>query len=162
LGVFILTAGRSDIRKAFVEMLRVPAVIAILIAIIFKLLAVQIPSPLYRSIDLLSAATITMMLLILGTQIGKSGLPVFLGPLLIVVIIRLILSPALAWLISPLFQIPELAKTTSIVEAGMPSAVVNSILALKFDTEPEFVTGAVLITTLISPFTLTLILTLLQ
>jgi predicted permease len=162
LGVFILTAGRSNLRQAFIEMLRVPAVIAIVLALAVKLLPVDIPSPLYRGIDLLSAATITVMLLVLGMQIGKTGLPVYLGPLSIVIFIRLILSPIIAWVLSPLFQIPDLARSTSIIEAGMPSAVLNSILALKFETEPEFVTGAVLITTVLSPLSLTLILSLLQ
>ncbi|MGD2162656.1 MAG: AEC family transporter [Anaerolineales bacterium] len=162
LGVFILTAGRSNVRKAFTEMLRVPAVMAIVLGLVVKLLPIEIPSPLYRGIDLLSAATITVMLLVLGMQIGRTGLPIYLGPLSIVILIRLILSPTLAWLLSPIFQIPDLARSTSIIEAGMPSAVVNSILALKFNTEPEFVTGAILITTLLSPISLTLILSLLQ
>ena len=161
LGVFILTAGRSNIRTALIELLRVPALYGILFALIFKWLPITLPSPIYRSMDLLAAATITVMLLVLGMQIGKSGLPVHPGPLAVVVVIRLILSPLLAWVIAPFFHLPELAKNASIIEAGMPSAVLTSILALKFDAEPEFVTGAVFLTTLLSPFTLTLLLTLL-
>lgn len=161
LGVFILTAGRSNLRRALIEMLRVPAIFGVLLGLAFKILPFGIPSPLYQAVDLLAVATITVMLVILGMQIGRSGLPVYAGPLAIVVIIRLVFSPVLTWMISPLFQLPELARSTSIVEAGMPSAVLTSILALKFDTEPEFVTGAVFITTLISPITLTLLLSLL-
>ena len=161
LGVFILTAGRSNIRTALIELLRVPALYGILFALIFKWLPITLPSPIYRSMDLLAAATITVMLLVLGMQIGKSGLPVHPGPLAVVVVIRLILSPLLAWVIAPFFHLPELAKNASIIEAGMPSAVLTSILALKFDAEPEFVTGVVFLTTLLSPFTLTLLLTLL-
>jgi predicted permease len=162
LGVFILTAGRSSLRHALLETLRVPAVFGILLGLAFKFLPFGVPSPFYRAVDLLGAATITVMLLVLGMQIGKSGLPVHVGPLLAVLLIRLAFSPLLTWLISPLFHLSELARSTSIVEAGMPSAVLTSILALKFDTEPEFVTGVVFITTLISPFTLTVILSLLQ
>jgi predicted permease len=44
----------------------------------------------------------------------------------------------------------------------MPSAVLTSILSLKFDVEPEFVTGAVFITTILSPISLTVLLSLLQ
>ena len=161
LGVFILTAGRSSLRQALIEMLRVPAVFAVFLGLLFKFLPFGIPSPLYQAVDLLAVATITVMLVILGMQIGKSGLPIHAGPLALVIFIRLVISPFLAWSISPFFHLPELARNTSIIEAGMPSAVLTSILALKFETEPEFVTGAVFITTLISPITLTIILSLL-
>jgi len=42
-----------------------------------------------------------------------------------------------------------------VLEAAMPVAVLTTILATEFDAEPTFVTTAVLVTTLISPFTLT-------
>jgi predicted permease len=161
LGVFILTAGRSSIRLALRELIRVPALYGILLALVFKWLPIDVPSPVYQAVDLLAVATITTMLLVLGMQISKSGLPIHLGPIAIIIVIRLIISPALTWLISPIFQLPELARNTSIIESGMPSAVLTSILALKFDTEPEFVTGAVFITTLLSPLSLTLLLAML-
>jgi len=41
------------------------------------------------------------------------------------------------------------------VLASMPVAVATTILALEFDTSPEFVTGAVFLSTLLSPLTLT-------
>jgi predicted permease len=37
----------------------------------------------------------------------------------------------------------------------MPTAVLNSILASQYDVEPEFVSSAILFTTLLSPLTLT-------
>jgi predicted permease len=37
----------------------------------------------------------------------------------------------------------------------MPVAVLTTVLALEFEVEPSFVTAAVLITTLLSPLTLT-------
>jgi predicted permease len=37
----------------------------------------------------------------------------------------------------------------------MPVAVLTTILATEFDAQPSFVTAAVLITTLLSPLTLT-------
>jgi predicted permease len=37
----------------------------------------------------------------------------------------------------------------------MPSAVIAIVLATEYDVEPAFVTSAVLVTTLLSPLTLT-------
>jgi hypothetical protein len=162
LGVFILNAGRSSIRRALIETVRVPALIGILLALIFKWLPFDVPDPAYRAIDLLAAATITVMLIVLGMQIGKSGLPEIAAPLAVVVLVRLLFSPALAWFLNTRLQLSDVARNTSIIEAGMPSAVLTSILSLKFDVEPEFVTGAVFITTILSPISLTVLLSLLQ
>lgn len=158
LGVFILSAGQASFKRAFAETLRVPALYGIGIALLFKLTGINVPEPIYRSIDLLAASTITVMLLIMGMQIAKSGLPVFNAALLIVLVIRLIVSPVIAGLISPAFQLPTLARNTAIIESGMPTAVVTGVLALKFDAEPDFIAGAIFITTLVSPLTLTLLL----
>jgi predicted permease len=41
------------------------------------------------------------------------------------------------------------------MEAAMPTAVLTTVIALEFDVEPDFVTGVVLATTLLSPLTVT-------
>jgi predicted permease len=61
-------------------------------------------------------------------------------------------------MILPLFGLPSLANQVAVVEAAMPTAVLNTIIATEYETEPGFVAGAVLVTTLISPLTLTPIL----
>jgi predicted permease len=43
----------------------------------------------------------------------------------------------------------------------MPTAVLTTVVAAEFDLEPEFVTGVVLATTVLSPLTVTPILALL-
>jgi predicted permease len=44
----------------------------------------------------------------------------------------------------------------------MPTAVVTTVLALEFDVEPSFVTNVVVVTTALSPLTLTLLIAFLQ
>ena len=44
----------------------------------------------------------------------------------------------------------------------MPVAVATTILALEFDLSPDFVTGAVFLSTILSPFTLTPLIAYLQ
>jgi hypothetical protein len=48
------------------------------------------------------------------------------------------------------------------IEASMPAAVVTTILALEYEIAPAFVTGVVFVSTLLSPFTVTLIIALLK
>jgi predicted permease len=49
-----------------------------------------------------------------------------------------------------------------VLQASMPTAVVTTILALEYTIDPSFVTGVVFLSTLLSPFTLTLLIAFLQ
>ena len=44
----------------------------------------------------------------------------------------------------------------------MPAAVVTTILAIEYDVAPWLVTGVVFVTTLLSPFTVTIVIALLK
>ena len=50
---------------------------------------------------------------------------------------------------------PGPALQAGVVLSSMPVAVVTIILALEFNLDPEFVTSAVFVSTLMSPLTLT-------
>jgi len=49
-----------------------------------------------------------------------------------------------------------------VLEASMPTAVITTILAVEYDLDPIFVTGIVVVTTLLSPLTLTPLIAYLQ
>jgi hypothetical protein len=95
------------------------------------------------------------MLLLLGMQLSGYGRRDHIGLLGIVAGLRLVVSPLIAWALTAAFRFPPAAVQAGILEAAMPSAVLNSILATQFDIEPEFVSSAILVTTLLSPLTLT-------
>jgi len=48
-------------------------------------------------------------------------------------------------------------RRACVLEASMPTAVTSVILALEFDVLPEFVTGAIFLSTVLSPLSLTLL-----
>ena len=154
-GVYIASAGRMDPLRAVKNLARVPAVYAILLSLILRALNISVPQAISRPIELLALAMIPMMLLVLGMQIGKAGPPKRLGLLSIVVALRLILSPIVAWFIANALRMPIIGMQAGVLESAMPTAVLASILALQYDSEPDFVTGAILVSTLLSPITLT-------
>lgn len=154
-GVYIASAGRMDPLRAVKNLARVPAVYAIFLALLLRALYIGIPQAISRPIELLAAAMIPMMLLVLGMQIGKAGPPKRIGLLSIVVALRLVLSPIIAWFMANALRMPMIGVQTGVLESAMPTAVLASILAIQYDSEPDFVTGAILVSTLLSPITLT-------
>jgi predicted permease len=101
------------------------------------------------------------MLVLLGMQLVNIHITGQVAPLIVTGGMRLLVAPAIAFGITRLFGMSGPAYQAVVVEAAMPVAVMTTILATEFDAEPSFVTTAVMITTLLSPFTLTPMLALL-
>jgi predicted permease len=72
--------------------------------------------------------------------------------------VRLLLSPILAVLIFTLLPADALTRRVLIIQSSGPTAVNAVILATKYDTHPEFVSSVILISTVLSVFTLSLLL----
>jgi predicted permease len=73
----------------------------------------------------------------------------------LVLAIRMLAAPILALGLGQVLQWQGDLLRASIIESSMPPAVTNALLATEFDTQPSFVTFAILAGTLVSPFTLT-------
>ncbi len=155
LGVYIAASGGGSALQALKGLAKVPAVYAIPLAIVFRTLDVALPTAIGKPIELLSVATIPILLLLLGMQIARAGIPRHRKMLSVSVAIKLLVAPAIALLISPLFGLEGLARDVGVLQSAMPTAVLTTIIAIEYDAEASFVTGAVLVTTLLSPFTLT-------
>lgn len=154
-GVYVANVGRRSPLEALKGLAKVPAVYAILLALLVRALPSELPLPIWRPIELLGSAAVPSMLLMLGMQIAEAGLPKARGLLFLATGIRLIAAPLVAWLISSPFSLERAGFQAGVLEAGMPSAVLTTIIAVEFDAEPDFVTSVVLATTIISPLTVT-------
>ena len=161
---FVICVGvaswvRSGGVTAVFSVFKTPALIALIPALVFNITDVEVPIFLSRLSGLLGQAMIPVMLITLGVQMGeipkiKINFNVFAAST-----VRLIGGPVLALLIVPYFGLEGLERSTGILQAAMPAAVLASIIALEYKLLPEFVTTTVLFSTLYSILTLTVILT---
>ena len=157
--VGVASWARSGGVTAVFSVFKTPALIALIPALVFNITDVEVPIFLSRLSGLLGQAMIPVMLITLGVQMGeipkiKISFNVFAAST-----VRLIGGPVLALLIVPYFGLEGLERSTGILQAAMPAAVLASIIALEYKLLPEFVTTTVLFSTLYSVLTLTVILT---
>jgi predicted permease len=160
-GTVIASMSSVSLPKAILNLLKLPLVYAVLLAFLFINTGWKIPLPLERATKLLSDASIPCMLLVLGLQLHKANLGLKKIQITLTSVIRLVVSPALAFLLLPLFGFNGPVGNTIVLQAGMPTAVMTTLLATEFDAEPAFATAAVFATTLLSPLTLTPLISLL-
>ena len=157
--VGVASWARNGGVTAVFSVFKTPALIALIPALVFNITDVEVPIFLSRLSGLLGQAMIPVMLITLGVQMGeipkiKINFNVFAAST-----VRLIGGPVLALLIVPYFGLEGLERSTGILQAAMPAAVLASIIALEYKLLPEFVTTTVLFSTLYSVLTLTVILT---
>jgi malate permease and related proteins len=157
LGVFIASAGRKSVWQAVRGIVRVPAMWGAVGAALIVSLGVSVPAALMRPIDLLGGAALPVMILVLGMQLERSVWPERPGLVVLAVVLTLVVTPAIAAGVAELLGLTGAARQAAILQAGMPSAVLTTILALEFDVAPTFVTACVMLSTLASPLTVTLL-----
>jgi predicted permease len=155
VGVMIASLGTSDLRKSLLNLFKIPAIYGVTLGIIILSMGWELPKPVGRTVGILADASIPCMLVLLGLQFHNIQWKGQKTPLALVSSIRLVVAPLLALAISSIFHIQGSALQAGIIETGMPSAVLTTVLAMEFDVEPSFVTAVVFVTTLLSPLTLT-------
>jgi malate permease and related proteins len=155
VGVFLAASGRRDVRRAIAGVVRVPAIYGVTAAAVVVATGLRLPLVVMRPISLLSDAALPMMMLVLGMQLERATLPERPKVVLVAVGLSLMVAPIVALGLAWVLGLTGTARQAGVVLASMPVAVVTTILALEFDAAPVFVTSAVFLSTLLSPFTLT-------
>lgn len=161
-GVYYAARGGSGVRMAIRSILGMPTTYAVICALLLKGFQVQLPSNLLNTVSIIADAAIPTVMLILGMQLANIKWGNFeWGSISFGVIIRLIVSPAIAYIITLVFPFDPLLAKVLIVLAAMPSAATMVMYAVQFESEPRLVSTITLITTLISIVTVTLLLAIL-
>ncbi len=163
LGVYVSSNGRSSVKDSLVNVLKTPPFLALLLTFLLKGLGItELPVPIARTTELLADASIPLMLILLGLQLGQFAKFDRLRLVFTGVSLRLLIAPILAVLFASVFGITGDARLAFIVQAGMPTAVVTIVLATEFQTDRDLALNLIMVSTIISPITLSILIYLLQ
>jgi malate permease and related proteins len=162
LAIVLAQGAGAPLGRALRNALRIPIFYALLLALVLKGLALHPPDFLLRPVELLGQAAIPLMLVLLGMQLARTQLVALPGFLALSTGMRLLLAPAIAWLLTAILGIEGLTRSVLILQTSTPAAVLPLLYALRFGTRPDLVAGAIFVTTLLSALSLTLLLYLLQ
>jgi malate permease and related proteins len=154
-GVLIVSLGQVNLMKGIVGLFKVPAIYAIVFALVFVRFGWTLPDPLARTVSLAAGGAIPAMLILLGLELSRVEWSRSLRALSIPVASRLIVGPLIGMGLAALFGLTGPARQAGITEAGMPTAVLTSILATEYMIEPQLVTAIIFVSTILSPLTLT-------
>ncbi len=164
VGITIASLGTNGtIKQAFVAPLKVPAIWAAAIALIINYNGWRLPAALEAVASTLAGASIPVMLVVLGLQVlERVAHTDGVRDVAVAVSLRLVGAPLAAWAATAAVGLNGITQRTLILTAGMPTAVMASVLAMQYQAKPAFVSRVVITSTLISIATLTVLVTILK
>jgi len=155
VGVLIASLGHLSFKQALLGLLKVPTIYAIILAVIFIRTGWSLPAPIQKSVQLAAGGAVPAMLILLGLELRKVEWTHNLRALSIPVVCRLLVGPVIGLAMAALFGLNSTARLAGITQAGMPSAVMTTILASEYKLDASLVTAIVFVSTLVSLLTLT-------
>jgi predicted permease len=155
VGVIVASLGHLDLKAALVGVLKVPAIYAIILALLFIRTGWTLPDWIQRTVALAADGAIPGMLVLLGLELANvewnrnlrvMGIPVFM---------RLVVGPLVGMGVAALFGLQGPAYQAGITESGTPTAVMTTILAAEYKLDSSLLTAVIFAGTILSPLTLT-------
>lgn len=162
LGVFIASSGSLPARHSLQNVLRVPAFYATAAAFLLRGLNVTLPPMIFNAVGVLKDAAIPAMLVLLGLQLSESVRLSRLALISTGVILKLLIGPLVGFGLALLFGLDSLGTTAFLLQASMPTAVMTLILAKEYRLDETLMTSLIMVTTLLSPLTLSVLILLLK
>lgn len=152
----------SSVKYALIRVIKMPVAYGALLGMIFQLLHVPLAESVMTSITMIGDSSIVVIMIILGMQLAMIQVrEIDLPKLSVSLIIKMVISPILAYFLVMPLPLPETYKTILIILAAMPSAANTTLQAVFFNTQPKLVSSATFISTILSLITLPIVLWLL-
>ncbi|MEI7845312.1 MAG: AEC family transporter [Chloroflexota bacterium] len=155
LGVLIASLGHLDLKHAFLGMFRIPTFYAVLLAAFMNHYAIEVPLPVDRTVSLVAGAGVPLMILLLGLELCQVRWTSNLKALGLSTSVRLLVGPLLGLFFTSALGITGAGRQSGIVEASMSAAVANTNLASEYNLDSSLVAATILVSTVLSPLTLT-------
>lgn len=162
VAAYLAAQAEAGAARALEALLRLPVTYAVAAGLLIDSLGIMLPPPIARATKLLADGALGVQLILVGVQLSEVRFSGAWRGIAFASAMRLVLAPALAWGTAPLLGLEGIARQTSILQASMPTAVSAAIWASEFAVTPALVSSVVVVTTLLSPLTITILLVLLR
>jgi predicted permease len=152
---YMMFGGKDTKAKTLKRVLLSPAIIAVYIGTIVFLFSIPIPSTIKGAIKAVGDTTMPLSMLIVGGVISTARLVTLFNDWKVYLssIVRLILMPALAFLIALLVGVPYLPAAVTVTALAMPAAANATIFSEMFGKDAVFASKCVAVSNLLSIIT---------
>jgi len=149
LSNYTIAQGIAAGGMRFGQIVRMPIVYAIALALTLVMTGTQLPVFAGRAVNLLGSIAVPLMLLSLGYSLASLTVS-SLRISLLLSLFRLLGGFAIGWAVAWMFGMTGVARGVLVVQSAMPAAVLNYLFAVRYGNQPEEVAGLVVLSTLVA------------
>jgi malate permease and related proteins len=133
-----------------------PVVPAVLVGMALRAAEIRLSAIVATPLELIGSTFPPLALFALGAQLAETGRGALkVGPMSLLLVLKLMLAPALTWGLAIALGICDDLTELYVVAAATPVGVLLALFCAEYDRQPRFVSGAVLISTMLSPIFVT-------
>jgi malonate transporter and related proteins len=163
VGITTMELLRADGRSA-IDTSRIVAsaifrnslMIGILLGFMVNLSGLALPAPLLGAIDLLARASLPVALFALGGLLTRYQLSKSLGEAGLISVMSLMVQPALTWLLAWQLQLPDTTTRAIVLMAAAAPGLNAYLFAAMYNRGQDIAASSVLLSTLLSVFTISI------
>ncbi len=147
------SVGKS-VSTFVLQMVKNPLLMSCVIGIALNLIGVQLPLFLNRSLEALGKASLPLILMSIGASLQVDRIKGAAPPSLIASLIKVVITPAIGFLIAGLFDLTVTEKMIAILYLACPTAGMSYIMAEVMGNDATLAGRIVALSTLLSAITL--------
>ena len=159
--VIIYTYGIARLRGSreggfrLKDILSAPLLATVAATLLF-LLRVPVPAAVRGILSSLSAATVPLSMLLVGSSLGNIKLAKALRDksMILLAAERFLLAPLITFFVMKLFGVDPMLRNIMVITAATPSAIIVTALSIQNGIDGEYSSEGILVTTLLSMITL--------
>ena len=160
LGILFILIFGGKYTSIIKRTLLFPPLWGIILGIIANILHLNLGYIPLNVLKYLSGAAIPLIMISLGLSLEVGDLKDYFGAASFVTLTRLIISPMIAILMVYILGLHGLEGTVTVVEAGMPSAMLSLVLAASYDLDINAAAACIFLSTVVSMITLPILISL--
>lgn len=155
IGLSLFKSNETKHKLSFIN----PGVIAVFIGFIIFIFSINLPYFIEQSINIVGGMTTPLSMLIIGGTISEMNFKEMFKAKSIYInsFIRLIVIPSIVFFTLKLFHIDKIVFGVCVLLISMPVAVTSPIFAKRYDGNTELASKSIFISTLLSIFTIPII-----
>jgi malate permease and related proteins len=156
-GVFFLILYGGSYRDIIKRSVLFPPLLAVICGVLANLLHISLVPVITSTLNYLSGAAIPLIMLSLGLSLEFKGIKEYFDAASFVSVLKLIISPLIAMVLVGLVGLSGLDRTVTIVEAGMPSAMLSMVLAINYQLDVKATAACIFMSTALSIISITVL-----
>ena len=156
VGVWMLAPPGNSRFAKLRTVFETPLIPSILLGLLLRGFEIKIPALIGQPMEMLATIFTPLALYTLGAQVAASNaVKIEWGPQLLVLSLKFLVAPALTWWICLSMGLPRDVSDVIVVATATPVGVLITIFAAEYKTESEFLSTAVVLSTVLSPIFVT-------